>query len=60
MMKDQVLLLLTGAGCATAAWAFWRYLGADAVSVLMSLVLVSVVADNLRLRHKLRKRPDGG
>lgn len=54
-MNDQVALLLTAAACAAAAWAFWRYLDADAVVALMSLAWVSAVADNLRLRRKLRE-----
>ncbi|KRB92938.1 hypothetical protein ASE26_28500 [Duganella sp. Root198D2] len=54
-MRDQVLLLLSAVACAFGAWAFWRYLDTDAVVVLMMLTLVSVVADNLRLRRKLRE-----
>lgn len=55
MMKDQVLLLLSAIACAFGAWAFWHYLDADAVVALMTLALVSSVADNLRLRRKLRE-----
>ena len=55
MMKDQVWLLLSAVACAFGAWAFWHYLGADAVVALMTLALVSAVADNLRLRRKLRE-----
>lgn len=54
-MKDEVLLLLSAIACALGAWAFWRYLAADAIVVLMMLALLSVVADNLRLRRKLRE-----
>jgi len=54
-MKDQILLLLSAFACAIGAWAFWRYLQADAVVALMTLALVSAVADNLRLRRKLRE-----
>jgi hypothetical protein len=54
-MKDQILLLLSALACAIGAWAFWRYLQADAVVALMTLALVSAVADNLRLRRKLRE-----
>lgn len=56
MMKDQLYLFLAAVACASLAWAFWHYLDADAVVVLMSLALVSAVADNLRLRRKLRER----
>lgn len=55
MMKDQIFLLLFAIACAMGAWAFWRYLDTDAVVVLMMLTLVSAVADNLRLRRKLRE-----
>ncbi|WP_431476241.1 hypothetical protein [Massilia eburnea] len=55
MMRDQVLLLLSAIACALGAWAFWRYLDTDAVVALMTLALVSAVADNLRLRRKLRE-----
>jgi hypothetical protein len=55
MMKDQAWLFLAAVGCSIAAWAFWRYLDTEAVVVLMTLALVSAVADNLRLRRKLRE-----
>jgi len=54
-MKDQIWLFLSALACAFAAWAFWHYLDADAVAALMTLALVSAVADNLRLRRKLRE-----
>jgi hypothetical protein len=53
-MKDALLLLATGAGVSLIAWAFWHYLGNDALSTLTTVVLVGVVADNFRLRRKLR------
>lgn len=55
MMKDQLWLLIFAVAGAAAAWAFWRYLGSDAIVALMMLALVSAVADNLRLRRKLRE-----
>jgi hypothetical protein len=55
-MKDSLLLLATGAVCSLAAWAFWHYLGNDAISALNSIVLVGVVADNFNLRRQLRAR----
>lgn len=54
-MKDQLWLLVTAIACALVAWAFWRYLDSDAIVALMTLALVSAVADNLRLRRKLRE-----
>jgi hypothetical protein len=60
MMRDQIWLLLSAIACAGAAWAFWRFLEADAIVALIMLALVSAVADNLRLRRKLREtRRDG-
>lgn len=55
-MKDSLLLLVTGIGCALAAWAFWHYLGNDASCTLTTLILVGVVADNVKLRRQLRAR----
>ena len=55
-MKDQALLLLAGVACATLAWAFWHFLGAEAFNVITLLTLVSVIADNFRLRSLLRKK----
>jgi hypothetical protein len=54
-MKDSLLLLLTGLACAVGAWAFWHYAGDDAVAVLMTVALLSTVADNIRLRRKLKQ-----
>jgi len=54
MMRDQILLILCAFGCAAAAWAFWHYLDTHAVGMLALIALLSVVADNLRLRRKLR------
>lgn len=59
-MKDQILLFFTAVACAVGAWAFWRYLDTDAVVILVTLALVSAVADNLRLRRKLRETGRGG
>lgn len=58
-MKDQLWLLVTAIACALVAWAFWRYLDSDAIVALMTLALVSAVADNLRLRRKLRENRQG-
>lgn len=55
-MKDSLLLLATGAGVSLVSWAFWHYLGNDALSTLNSIFLVGVVADNFRLRRQLRAR----
>jgi len=54
MMRDRVLLILFAVAFAVGAWAFWHYLDQDALATLSILALVSVTADNLRLRRKLR------
>lgn len=61
-MKDGVLLLLTGAACAAGAALFFRLFGSDALNMLVLLALVGAVADNIRLRRRLRAlgaRPEG-
>jgi hypothetical protein len=55
-MKDRVALLLAGLIASGFAWAFWHYLGARAFDVLSTLVMVTLVADNIRLRRKLRHK----
>jgi hypothetical protein len=54
-MKNALLLLATGGGLSLVSWAFWHYLGNDALNVLNSIILFGVVADNLQLRRQLRK-----
>jgi uncharacterized membrane protein YfcA len=61
-MKDGILLLLTGVLCACGAAWFFRYFGNDALSVIMLLALIGAVADNARLRRRLREmgaKPEG-
>lgn len=53
-MKDGILLLLTGLVVAGLSWAFWHFLGADAMNVWMTIMLAGIAADNFRLRKKLR------
>jgi hypothetical protein len=55
-MKDSLLLLATGIACSSVAWAFWHYLGNAAFSVLNTLALVCLTADNIQLRRQLRAR----
>jgi hypothetical protein len=54
-MKDNAILLLTGVVCSLGAWAFWHYLGDDAAVALVSVAALSVAADNVRLRRKLKQ-----
>jgi hypothetical protein len=53
-MSEKILLVLVAAGCSMGAWAFWHLLGNEAMATLAILALVSVTADNIRLRRKLR------
>lgn len=55
-MKDQLALAVSALTVAAIAWAFWHFLGTDAVTVMLLLALVGVTADNARLRRRLGKR----
>jgi hypothetical protein len=59
-MKDDLLLILTALACAGGAWAFWHYLGAQALGALSTIALVALAADNYRLRRRLRQTPGSG
>lgn len=54
-MKDQITLLLVALACSGGAWAFWHFLGANAVDALLTMLALTLTADNLRLRRKLRR-----
>jgi hypothetical protein len=61
-MKDGLSLLLTALVCAAGAGLFFKYLGNDAVSVIMLVTLICAIWDNARLRRKLRElgyKPEG-
>ena len=61
-MKDSLLLLLTGIVCAAGAWLFFWYFGQEAFSILMLIALIGAMADNARLRRRLRgmgAKPEG-
>ena len=61
-MKDGLLLLLTGIVCAAGAWLFFHYFGQDAFFILTMIVLFTTIADNRRLRRRLREmgaKPEG-
>jgi hypothetical protein len=53
-MKDRLIVLAMGLALSMIAWAFWHYLGKDAFSVLPTVTLIIVLADNVRLRRELR------
>lgn len=54
-MKDSLALLVTAIVVAIAAWAFWHFLGADALQVFSLLATIVLLADNVRLRRRLRE-----
>lgn len=59
-MKDDVMLVLTALACAGGGWAFWHYLGAQALGALSTIALIALAADNYRLRRRLRQTPGSG
>ena len=54
-IKDDLLLIVTALGCAGGAWAFWHYLGEQALGALSTVALIALAADNYRLRRRLRQ-----
>lgn len=62
-MKDGLMLLLTGTACAAGSALFFRVFGSDALNIIVLLALIGAVADNFRLRRRLRAmaaKPEGG
>lgn len=54
--KDNWLLLFCALVCSGMAWVFWHFLGEHGFVVLMAVVMLALVADNYRLRRRLRRR----
>jgi hypothetical protein len=55
IMKDGIYLILAGVGCSVMAWALWHFLGSEALPLFTILALMATMADNVRLRRKLRE-----
>ena len=53
-MKDQIILLFSAIGVAALAWGFWHVLGNDAFNAIITVALVVLSVDNIRLRRQLR------
>ena len=53
-MKESLSLLAAGVALSLTAWAFWHYLGNDALNVFVTIMLIVLAADNARLRRQLR------
>jgi uncharacterized membrane protein YfcA len=61
-MKDGLTLLIAGLLCAGGAALFFRYFGSDALNIIILLTLICTIADNARLRRRLRDmgaKPEG-
>ena len=58
-MRDDLILVLAALACAGFAWAFWHYLGEQALGALTLIALIALAADNYRLRRRLRLRHNG-
>jgi hypothetical protein len=57
-MKDVAALLLASAIVCALAWAFWNYLGDDGFTVISTMVIIALLADNARLRNRIRASQD--
>ncbi|NKI71419.1 hypothetical protein GN109_18495 [Collimonas pratensis] len=53
-MKDSIQLLAAAVAFSIIAWMFWHFLGNGGVGVISTVALFLLVADNIRLRHKLK------
>ena len=53
-MKDSIVLLISAIGMAVLAWGFWHVLGENAFNVIVTMALVALSVDNIRLRKQLR------
>lgn len=54
-MKNSLFLILTAACIAFIAWLFWHLLGRAAFDVFSALVMLILLADNIRLRREAKK-----
>ena len=59
-MKDQLSLLAAGLAAAGIAWVFWHYSGEAGGLIVLILAVAALLADNRRLRKRLREREGGG
>ena len=54
-MKDSILLLLTASFVSMLSWAFWHHLAGKNAFMFVIFVMTTLIADNIRLRRKLKK-----
>jgi hypothetical protein len=57
-MKDVAALLLASAVVSALAWAFWNYLGDVGFTVISTMAIIALLADNARLRNRIRAGQD--
>ena len=51
---DNALLLIAAVGASAFAWGFWHLLGETGSTVLLTIAIIVLLTDNIRLRRKLR------
>lgn len=51
---DSVSLLIAALFASAFAWGFWYLLGETGSTVLLTITLIVLLTDNIRLRRKLR------
>jgi hypothetical protein len=55
-MKDAGFLVFAAVACSAGAWAIWHFLGSDALTTILILAVISIAADNRRLRKKIERK----
>ena len=58
-MKRLLLFLAAAGAFLLTAWAFWHFLGEDAMDVLTASVIVLLAVENDRLRGALAEAAQG-
>ena len=53
-LKDNALLLITGALCALAACFFWSYFKSAGFDILYIVTIVALIFENQKLRKELK------
>jgi len=53
-LKDDAALLVAAILCSVGAWAFWHFLSNTGFTVLLTLAVVLLIVDDIRLRRKRR------
>lgn len=56
---DRLFLPVSAVLLAGAAWFFWHFSGESGTATLLTIALIAVGADNIRLRKLLKRRDRG-